>query len=693
MKTNKRKGFDAGARNIEVVIDIQALSFTVKDDGVGMSPDDLSEVGSLNYTSKLKTLDELRKITTFGFRGQALHSIGSMSTMVILSKTLDYESSFYTSIGNSKRLFQPKLIEEDSMLFTEQPKKHGTLIMVNNLFSNVPVRKTQAKKEGDYKVLQEIRDVISQCTFTNQETTITAYKATNKSKELICKVDGSCTDSLHTNIIRKISTIYGISLKNHHQLLHASYLDYKVTGVIGKIPVQTKAYQFMIWDNRVLKSPDLFKEINRLFTNAGFGSQPDILIPSMSKLETSPNKGRSPAKSASSVGSPYSRYPVFVVIISGPVSISDIIQNPSKDIESSKYLDIVTPLVLKIMKSFLKTNDYNVAKISNPKLQQNTNTDLHQDKRQRISNETYSSSEIGLVLNSKLKMGKLNQKEISGMLQTTNGESSHNKMVLPSTLNKLLKSNKQTQQLEHSCHNHKGYDFEAESNRLQQVQEVNISRDSLESCCEVVSQVDTKFILVKMNKPRSRLFIIDQHACDERIKVERYLKEFIEAAQDPFHDLSIKLGENQFDLKFNNLETELLHQYKAQLNTWGIRYVLNSENVATITHLPDLLIPKLDSDLAFLKKCLAQHLYDLHNKSKLKSLSKDWWSSLQAVPTILIDLINSKACRSAIMFGKKLTVNECEQMIKELSKCKSPFQCAHGRPSIVPICELSSFDK
>ncbi|CAM9010376.1 unnamed protein product [Wickerhamomyces anomalus] len=44
-----------------MVIDIQALSFTVKDDGVGMSPDDLSEVGSLNYTSKLKTLDELRK--------------------------------------------------------------------------------------------------------------------------------------------------------------------------------------------------------------------------------------------------------------------------------------------------------------------------------------------------------------------------------------------------------------------------------------------------------------------------------------------------------------------------------------------------------------------------------------------------------------------------------------------------------
>lgn len=137
MKTNKRKGFDAGARNIEVVVDIQALSFTVKDDGVGMSPDDLSEVGSLNYTSKLKALDELRKITTFGFRGQALHSIGSMSTMVILSKTLDYESSFYTSIGNSKRLFQPKLIEEDSMLFTEQPKKHGTLIMVNNLFSTM----------------------------------------------------------------------------------------------------------------------------------------------------------------------------------------------------------------------------------------------------------------------------------------------------------------------------------------------------------------------------------------------------------------------------------------------------------------------------------------------------------------------------------------------------------------------------
>ena len=43
------------------------------------------------------------------------------------------------------------------------------------------------------------------------------------------------------------------------------------------------------------------------------------------------------------------------------------------------------------------------------------------------------------------------------------------------------------------------------------------------------------------------------------------------------------------------------------------------------------------------------------------------------------------------MFGDKLTIGDCQQAIKDLQKCDAPFQCAHGRPSVAPIIELSKF--
>ena len=43
----------------------------------------------------------------------------------------------------------------------------------------------------------------------------------------------------------------------------------------------------------------------------------------------------------------------------------------------------------------------------------------------------------------------------------------------------------------------------------------------------------------------------------------------------------------------------------------------------------------------------------------------------------------------AIMFGDKLTLEDCKQAINNLKSCNAPFQCAHGRPSVAPIVELT----
>ena len=58
-------------------------------------------------------------------------------------------------------------------------------------------------------------------------------------------------------------------------------------------------------------------------------------------------------------------------------------------------------------------------------------------------------------------------------------------------------------------------------------------------------------------------------------------------------------------------------------------------------------------------------------------------------PPAVHRVLASKACRSAVMFGTPLSAAQCQQILTELAQCDLPFQCAHGRPTITPLLDLS----
>ena len=58
------------------------------------------------------------------------------------------------------------------------------------------------------------------------------------------------------------------------------------------------------------------------------------------------------------------------------------------------------------------------------------------------------------------------------------------------------------------------------------------------------------------------------------------------------------------------------------------------------------------------------------------------------LPAAVRKIIALKACHGAIRFGDELTVRESAALLRSLSACRLPFQCAHGRPSIVPLLTL-----
>ena len=75
---------DAGATRVEVEIEGGGISLIrVRDDGSGMSPEDAERAVAQHATSKIRSSDDLGRVDTLGFRGEVLHAIGAVSSLVL----------------------------------------------------------------------------------------------------------------------------------------------------------------------------------------------------------------------------------------------------------------------------------------------------------------------------------------------------------------------------------------------------------------------------------------------------------------------------------------------------------------------------------------------------------------------------------------------------------------------------------
>lgn len=127
---------DAGATNITLHIEDggKKLIHSI-DNGCGMSAEDAHMCIEHHATSKIKCVEDLSSIATFGFRGEALSSIASVSRMTIITKNADAQLA-------TKLVIEQGDIVEDS--HTASPQ--GTDIKIENLFENVPARQKFLKK-------------------------------------------------------------------------------------------------------------------------------------------------------------------------------------------------------------------------------------------------------------------------------------------------------------------------------------------------------------------------------------------------------------------------------------------------------------------------------------------------------------------------------------------------------------------
>ncbi len=129
---------DAGADHITVVLQNAGRTLIqVRDNGCGMSPQDLPLCFLRHATSKLSTVEDLLDIRTLGFRGEAMASIASVSHVTVTTKRFEDESGLeYEIRGGEEAGLRPAASD------------NGTSVTVRNLFFNVPARRAFLKTDA-----------------------------------------------------------------------------------------------------------------------------------------------------------------------------------------------------------------------------------------------------------------------------------------------------------------------------------------------------------------------------------------------------------------------------------------------------------------------------------------------------------------------------------------------------------------
>jgi DNA mismatch repair protein MutL len=213
--------FDAGARQIDIEIEHAGLALIrVRDDGCGLSAADLPLAIERHATSKIATLDDLEGIASFGFRGEALPSIGSVARLRLVSCANGASQAHELSVHGGERS-------------AVKPAAHpvGTTVEVRDLFYNVPARRKFVRSEAT-----EFGHLLRQVERLSLAEPQVAVRLRHNGREILDLPAATATAQIEYRVDR----VVGAEFRSRAILIDEQRGPIKITGWLG-LPTAARA--------------------------------------------------------------------------------------------------------------------------------------------------------------------------------------------------------------------------------------------------------------------------------------------------------------------------------------------------------------------------------------------------------------------------------------------------------------------
>ena len=627
---------DSGAKQITVEIKNGGITYMrVSDNGCGIEAEDLPVAIKRHATSKIKTSDDLMKILTLGFRGEALAAIASVSDLRIISKTAD------ATYGAMIESHGGEIVE-----YSEQAARNGTTVIVENLFANIPARRKFLKRDATEG--SAIATIIEKIALSHPEV---AFRfISDGSVKLDTPGDGKLENVIYI--------IMGKQMKDAMIYIDSTINDIRVQGYIGRSDVvkSNRNYQNFFINNRYIKSKLAIAAIEQAYTS--------YLAPE--------------------------KFPCCVLNLTINPSTVDINVHPTKLEVKFANEKPVFEAIYHSVRTALEENT------TRPEIQIGTNK---QDSFSRMSSEQYRNiasvrpvSEAFAPIQNSSKEDKVEQIKYTDLPKIANEEKNVPQPAMPKyeeASNVVIP--KEAYEMEEKYSNMPKEDFlklspeevlvaavnhyqyfqeesdgDIENAEVTKLEQRSLNLPSVEKCnaeveapaipvYRIVGEVFNSYLIVERE---DKVLIIDKHAAHERIIFEKN-KEMMKA-KEPSSQILI----SPVEVVLTSAEIAIVNDYLEDFEKLGFKISPKKYSI---------LVYSIPTELS---SCDVQDTI-----STMANRIKNGQGNAKLTRDILFEkALYQASCKAAIKAGREYVEAHTEWIIEQLMKIPDITFCPHGRP-------------
>lgn len=620
----------AGAITVEVKDGGKAL-IRMTDNGVGMNEEDVRLAFTPHATSKIDDAEDLLRVSTLGFRGEALASISSVSQLEMVTKTRnELMGCRYEADGGKERTLEAVGCPD------------GTTILVRNLFFNTPARLKFLKSsptEAGY-----INTLIERLALSHPDI---SFRFINQNQT-----------KLHTsgngNLKDVIYHIYGKDITSNLLEVDVSEVSCQVKGFIGKpiISRGNRNYMNYFINGRYIKSSTIHKAIEDAyqpytmqhrypFTVLHFTVAPELVDINVhpQKMEIRFSDAQGIYQSVYHAISEALKHREFIpeVSLASPASqpVPQKGQATAKPVREPEMFEKKRMQSVQILEEIKKQDEIL--------------------KQQGIMRESavygkQDRADASKIMDdvSDMESTKAAGNAVPNIRQTEEAGSTAPNIGQVEIVENIVQNTEHTKEVKYNVHNPVQESFFDKGILSEQAQKE----------VKIIGQVfDTYWILQYDNA----MYMVDQHAAHEKVLYERFMKQFsekkpmVQLLQPPVV-LTLTMQEEQAVKEHMSVFEELGYQIEP---FGGREYVVNG----VPAHLPQIGNEEL------LKEVI-DAMVDEHSRP---------------TPDILKDKIASMSCKAAVKGNNRLPREQMEELLRELMTLENPYHCPHGRPTMIKM--------